>query len=186
MCTESIYTLLVCDTYNILSKTLLSIFLYREINSEGVPRDFLFTLESVVPSPFPYENLANKNSVTNSLRIGTISHISNNASSTPASITLTSDSGGLATDFFLYSAGVPPIPFKVVFDSITVANGNGLELIEFPSKAYRAKLVPQQSPIDNVQFYQQVITGDVRIFVLSTTMPVSGTYSSTIYCNLTH
>ncbi len=146
----------------------------------GPVHDYLFTVESVVANPFPFEYLSNRNSAQDSLKIGELSYYSILDS---ASLRLASDAAGSAVDFKLYSGSVIPIPYQVVFTPITPA-GSPVHITS-PYTAFDSISTTTISPIDQQQTTANVIEGDLRIFVDPNTNPIAGTYSSTIYCILT-
>ncbi len=159
---------------------LLPFELLGENNLGGGTNDFLFSVLSVVPNPFPFEDLCNKNSVQESLKIGEVSYFSLSDS---ASLSLASDYGGSEADFKLYSGSVSPITYHVVFDPVTPA-GNP-QLVTSPFTFFESISTTTISPIDQLPTTANVIEGDIRIFVDANTSPMAGTYSSTIYFILT-
>lgn len=150
----------------------------------GTVQNFLFRVESVASSPFPYQGLITKNSTNNTLKVGEVSFLYDTLSflPNPPTIKLASNSGGTASNFSLTSPGVPPIPFGVVFDSVLPAAGR--THVNSSNITFNSLRTQQISPIDGRTSYSYALNGDVHIFVPTDTMPLSGIYSSTIYCIL--
>jgi len=144
------------------------------------PSAFYFGVESVVSNPFPYTDLFSKNSMANSLLVGRLRYFSVDEG---AEIRFASNMGGTATNFTLYSAGATPVPYNVVFDPTTP--NTGAILITSANTKFESGYLPTISPIDGTTTDANVLEGDVRIYIASGTFPLSGTYSSIIYCILT-
>lgn len=157
--------------------------LYGE-KTTGTIQNFVFRVESVVSSPFPYQGLITKNSTNNTLKVGEVSFLYDTLSflPNPPTIKLASNSGGTASNFTLTSPGVPPIPFGVVFDSVLPATGR--THVNSGNITFSSNRTQQISPIDDRISYSYALDGDVHIFVPTDTMPLSGIYSSIIYCIL--
>ena len=149
-------------------------------NSQSEPSAFYFGVESIVSNPFPYTDLFSKNTVGNSLFVGRLRYFSVEDS---ADIRFASNTGGSATNFTLFSAGVNPVPYSVVFDP-TAPNTSATQITSAYT-TFESAYLPTISPIDGTSTDGNVLEGEIRIFVAPETYPVSGTYTSTIYCILT-
>ncbi|MFA6680940.1 MAG: hypothetical protein WCS35_02825 [Sphaerochaeta sp.] len=149
-------------------------------NNQNEPSSFYFGVESIVSNPFPYADLATKNSVANSLLVGKLRYFSIDDS---ANVRFASNMAGNATSFTLQSAGASPIAYSVVFDP-TAPNAAATHIASSSTEFVSAYL-PTTSPIDGSSTDANILEGEIRIFVAPGTYPVSGTYTSTIYCILT-
>lgn len=150
-------------------------------NSQGSSsHNYFFEIVGVVPKYFPYEMLKDKNSVQNSLHVANLSYYS---LSDPVQLRIASDAGGTAASFKLYSPGVPPIPFEVVFTSTVPQRAP--EHITSPNTAFSSVNKVEYSPIDGQNMQANFLDGKLQIFVSPNTMPMAGSYSGNIYCLLT-
>lgn len=151
--------------------------LVGENNPEG-PSDFLFTILNVAPSPFPFEDIRNKNSVQDSLKLAEVSYFS---SLDAATLEFSSSSNGSAANFQLTSGGFS-IPYKVVFDcSIPAQNPVTIHA----NTRFYSQYTSTPSPIDTNVTNANVISGDLSIYLEQPMNPMAGTYTSKIYCILT-
>jgi len=149
-------------------------------NNQTEPSAFYFGVESIVSNPFPYTNLFGKNTLGNSLLVGRLRYFSLDDS---ANVRIASNSIGTLTNFTLQSVGATPVPYSLAFDPI--APNTSAVHITSSYTTFDSAYLPTISPIDGSSTDGNVLEGDVRIFVAPETYPVSGTYSSTIYCILT-
>ena len=149
-------------------------------NNQTEPSAFYFGVESIVSNPFPYADLFSKNSVGNSLFVGRLRYFSVEDS---ADIRFASNSGGTATSFTLFSPGATPVPYSVVFDP--TAPNTASTPITSAYTTFESDYLPTISPIDGTSTDANILEGEIRIFVAPETYPLSGTYSSIIYCILT-
>ncbi|MBI9096177.1 MAG: hypothetical protein JEY71_15020 [Sphaerochaeta sp.] len=149
-------------------------------NNQTEPSAFYFGVESIIANPFPFEELFSKNTLGNSLFLGRLRYFSLDDSAT---VRFSSDFGGSLTTFTLQSAGAPPVPYSLVFDP-TAPNTSAVQITSSSTIFYSAYL-PTISPIDGSSTEGNVLEGDLRIFIAPYTHPLSGTYTSTIYCILT-
>lgn len=157
---------------------IVNFHLVGENSTTGVS-DFLFTVYNVAPSPFPFADLNNKNNVGNSLKVGELVYFS---STDAATLELSSSPGGSAIDFRLYS-GTVNIPYKVAFDSVNPSEGlTGINTIH---QRFFSQYTFTPSPIGGTTNVH-TIEGDIRLFLSNPVNPLSGTYTSTIYCILTN
>ncbi len=154
--------------------------LFGENNPDGPNDTFLFRVESVVPKFFPYENIRNKNAVSQALHVGNLSYYSLSSS---ANLRIASDAAGSEANFKLTSNGVPPIPFDVVFTG-TTPSGPPTHIIS-PYEKFLSTSTNAKSPIDGQVAIANVLNGKLSIFVPSKTLPISGSYTGTIYCIIT-
>lgn len=148
--------------------------------NQNEPSAFYFGVESIVSNPFPYIDLFNKNSVGNSLFVGRLRYFSVEDS---ADVRFASNLGGSATSFTLNSVGATPVPYSVVFDP-TKPNSGAVHITSAYTP-FETAYLPTISPIDGTSTDAYILEGEIRIFVAPETYPVSGTYTSTIYCILT-
>ena len=148
--------------------------------NQNEPSAFYFGVESIVSNPFPYTDLFSKNAVGNSLFVGRLRYYSVDD---PANIRFASNTGGTETNFTLYSAGAALVPYSLVFDP-TIPNSSAQHIIS-SSTVFDSAYLPTISPIDGTSTVGNVLQGEIRIFIAPETYPVSGTYTSTIYCILT-
>jgi len=149
-------------------------------NNQTEPSAFYFGVESIVSNPFPYTNLFDKNTLGNSLLVGRLRYFSLDDS---ANVRIAANSIGTLTNFTLQSVGATSVPYSLAFDPI--APNTSAVQITSSYTTFDSAYLPTISPIDGSSTYGNVLEGEVRIFVAPETYPVSGTYSSTIYCILT-
>ncbi|MGB4405863.1 MAG: hypothetical protein WBI82_03275 [Sphaerochaeta sp.] len=149
-------------------------------SNQTQPSAFYFGVESIIANPFPYAELFSKNTLGNSLLVGRIRYFSLDDSAT---IRFSSDAGGTLSTFNLQSSGAQPVPYSLVFDP-TVPNASAVHITS-PSTTFTSAYLPTISPIDGLSTEGNVLEGDIRIFIAPETYPLSGTYTSTIYCILT-
>lgn len=149
-------------------------------NNQNQPSAFYFGVENIVENNFPFALLFNKNTLGNSLLVGRLRYFSIDDS---ANIRFSSDAGGSSTSFTLDSAGVASVPYSVVFD-LTAPNSVAVQITS-SSTLFDSAYMPTISPIDGTATDGNVLEGDILIFIATDTYPLSGTYSSTIYCILT-
>lgn len=154
--------------------------LFGENNPSGPNDTFLFKVESVVPRFFPYETLRNKNTVPQALHVGNLSYYSLSSS---ANLRTASDAAGSEATFRLYSGGVPPIPFDVVFRGTTPQGPP--KHIRSPYEKFQYISTNKKSPIDGQTSVANVLEGKLSIFVPANTLPMSGSYTGNIYCIIT-
>jgi hypothetical protein len=149
-------------------------------NNQGEPSAFYFGVESIVANPFPYADLFSKNSLGNSLLVGKLRYFSLDDS---ANVRFASNLAGNAIVFTLKSVVALPVPYSVVFDP--TAPNTASTLITSANTTFATAYLPTTSPIDGSSTDANILEGEIRIFVAPGTYPVSGTYTSTIYCILT-
>ena len=149
-------------------------------NNQNEPSAFYFGVESIVSNPFPYADLFSKNSMGNSLFVGRLRYFSLDDS---ANVRFASNAGGTLTSFTLQSVGATPVPYSLVFDP--TAPDSAAEHITSASTLFNSAYLPTISPIDGTSTDGNILEGNLRIFIAPETYPLSGTYSSTIYCILT-
>lgn len=154
--------------------------LLGENNLGGPNDDFFFKVESVVPKFFSYETLRNKNTLANALHVANLSYYS---LSSGANLRIASDAAGSQASFKLYSPGVPPIPFEVVFRGTTPQAPP--KHILSPYENFLSVSTNKKSPIDGKVSIANVLEGNLSIFVPTNAMRVSGSYSGNIYCIIT-
>lgn len=154
--------------------------LFGENNSGGSVYNFFFEVASVVPKFFPFEMLKNKNTVQNSLHVANLTYYS---TSDAANLRIASNAIGSEAQFKLYSPGVPPIPFNVVFTS-TVPQKPQVHVTS-PQTKFLSLNKTDNSPIDGQPIRGNYLEGKVGIFVSPNIMPMSGSYSGSIFCIIT-
>ena len=161
----------------------LVLTLYGE-KSSGTIQDFLFSVENVGPSSIPFDTLLASNTISNAYLVGKITFLYNTLSSLPSppSITIASNNGGSSTAFTFTSPGALPIPHGVAFQSLIPSQSR--THITPSTKTFTSQSTSQTSVIDNRTNYTYSLEGNVLFFLPNNTLPVSGSYSSTIYCIL--
>jgi len=154
---------------------------YSPRSSQSDPWDYYFGVENLLPPSFPFSNLANKNSSSNTLTVGKVRYFSTNDT---ASLEIASNSAGTQTNFLLTSAGSSSFAYSVVYAptkgqlplvATTIASSTG---------AFNSINISVGSPIGGSNT-GNFIEGEVKIFVAPNLLPLSGTYTSDIYCFLT-
>lgn len=147
------------------------------------PSSFYFGIEKTIAHIFPFEELRYKNSMTNSLKVGTVRYFSLTDS---VIIEFSSRRNRKRTNFRFTSDEGNPVqycPYYVVFDP-TVPNDGATPIdaqgIEFGSIETYAV-----SPIDGRLTYSNILEGDICIYVDANCFPMAGMYQSTIYCFIT-
>lgn len=141
--------------------------------------EYYFGVENLLPPTFPFSNLANKNSRTNALTVGNVRYFSTNDT---ASLKFASNAAGTQTNFLLSAAGAPSFPYSVVF-APSRPSGNATTITS-PTLSFSSVNTTVSSPIGGSNT-GNFLEGEVRIFVAPNLLPLSGTYSSDIYCILT-
>ena len=162
---------------------VLPMTLYGE-KSSGTIQNFLFSVENMGPSSIPFDTLLASNSISIAYPVGKITFIYNTQSSLPSppSITIASNNGGSSLAFTFTSQGALPIPHDVAFQSIIPSQSR--THITPSTKTFTSQRTSQPSVIDNRTNYTYSLEGNVLFFLPNNTLPVSGSYSSTIYCIL--
>lgn len=149
-------------------------------NQQVAASAFYFGIESIVSNPFPYADLFSKNTLGDSLLVGKLRYFSVEKS---ANVRFASNSGGTLSTYTLQATGLNPVTYNLVFDP-TIPNAAASQITSSNTKfnsTYQATI----SPIDNSSTSGNILEGEIRIFVPINTHPMSGTYTSIIYCILT-
>lgn len=143
--------------------------------------EYYFGIENLLPPTFPFSNLATKNSSSNTLTVGKVRYFSSNDT---ASLKFASNAAGTQTNFLLSSPGVPSFAYSVVYAPTRGQAPLVQTTITSSTGAFNSINTTVGSPIggSNTGNY---IEGEVRIFVAPNLLPLSGTYTSNIYCILT-
>ena len=149
-------------------------------SNQTQPSAFYYGVESVIANPFPYADLISKNTLGNSLLVGRLRYFSLDDSAT---VRFSSDAGGTSSTFTLQSAGATSVPYNLVFNP-TAPSASAVQITS-SSTTFTSAELPTISPIDGSSTYGNVLEGELRIFIAPGTYPLSGTYTSTIYCILT-
>ncbi|HKL59083.1 MAG TPA: hypothetical protein VJ863_04215 [Sphaerochaeta sp.] len=143
--------------------------------------EYYFGIENLLPSSFPFSNLANKNSSSNTLTVGKVRYFSSNDT---ASLKFASNAAGTQTNFLLSSPGVPSFAYSVVYAPTRGEAPLVQTTITSSTAAFNSINTTVGSPIGGSNT-GNFIEGEVRIFVAPNLLPLSGTYTSNIYCILT-
>lgn len=155
-------------------------FLLVGENNPNGASNFLFNVINVAPSPFPFTDMQTKNTIQNSLKVGELTYYS---SLNAAKLEFSSSPNGNAINFTLTS-GAFSFPYKVGFDCNKPALAP--TPIDTTSVRFNSVYTSSISPIDGTTTNKaNVIEGDLMIYVNPNTLPMSGKYTSTIYCILT-
>ena len=152
---------------------------YNPRSSHSDPWDFYFGIENLLPPTFPFSSLATKNSLSNALTVGNVRYYSTYE---PASLKFASNPEGTQTNFLLTSNGGPSFAYTVVY-APTRPSGT-TTTISGSTPAFSSVETTVSSPIGGSNT-GNFIEGEVRIFVAPNLLPLSGTYTSNIYCILT-
>lgn len=144
--------------------------------------EYYFGIENLLPSTFPFSNLATKNSASNSLTVGNVRYYSSNDT---ASLKLASNAAGTQTSFRLTSPGAPSFAYSVVYAPTRGELPLTTKTITSSTGAFNSINTTVNSPIGGGQNTGNFLEGEVKIFVAPNLLPLSGTYTSVIYCILT-
>lgn len=150
--------------------------LYDPRSSQTEPFSYYFAIEKSYSSPIPYNQLKNFNSYTNSLEIATINYSSDGQK---AKITISSDAGGINTDFSFKNTTGQSFTHKLAFQPTLLAGE--VKEITPTTRSFTSSKEKKYSPIGDYKELQ-VLEGKIKLFIPpGTTPPVGGTYKSTIY-----
>lgn len=154
---------------------------YNPRSSHDEPWEYYFGIENLLPPTFPFSNLATKNSASNTLTVGKVRYYSTNDT---ASLKIASNPAGTQTDFLLSSPGVPSFPYSIVYVPTRGQAPLVVTTISSSTDAFNSVNTTVGSPVGGSNT-GNFIEGEVRIFVAPNLLPLSGTYTSNIYCILT-
>jgi hypothetical protein len=152
---------------------------YNPRSSHAEPWNYYFGVEKVLPDNFPFSDLATKNTSANSLNVGSLRYYSTDD---PAIVYFASDSQGTQTNFLLTSPGAPSFAYSVVFDP-TIPNTPASTILN-TTTTFNSIETSVASPLGGSNS-GHFLEGEVKIFVAPNLLPLSGNYSSTIYCCIT-
>ena len=172
--TQNQQTMELGDTY-----TLQLSGRYYPQSGQSDPWNYTFGVENLLPVGFPFSNLANKNSRTNTLTVGIVRYFS---TVDTANLKFSSNPAGTQTNFLLTSTGAPSFAYSVVY-APSKPTGTATTITS-ANTAFNSAILTVPSPIGGSN-QGNYIEGEVRIFVLPNLLPLSGTYSSNIYCTIT-
>lgn len=170
-------------TVNTASGVNTTLQLFAEYNprtSQATPWNYYFGVENLLPASFPFSQLLAKNTVANSLIVGNLKYYSTDDT---AKVSFASNTAGNQTDFRLTSTtGSDWFAYTLVFDP-TLPN-TAATAITSATTYFPATQTSVASPVggSNTGYFME---GEVRIYVNANLFPLSGLYSSYIYCFLT-
>ncbi len=143
--------------------------------------EYYFGIENLLPPTFPFSNLATRNSSSNALTVGKVRYYSTNDT---ASLKLASNAAGTQTNFLLSTPGTSSFPYSVVYVPTRGQAPLVATTISSSTEPFNSINTTVGSPIGGTTT-GNFIEGEVRIFVAPNLLPLSGTYTSNIYCILT-
>jgi len=159
---------------------------YDPRNNSEDPDSYSFSIERLAPDLIPFLDLIDHTTYSNSLLVGTVRYHSTDDDAS-ASIGFYSDSLGTETDFqFSSQVGGNSVsfPYSVVFDPIICGNKTQPSTVSSSNNSFETTEATVNSVIDSQSSYENVLSGDVRIFVnsgLNNSSYPAATYSSIIY-----
>jgi hypothetical protein len=163
---------------------------YDPYNGDIDPDAYSFSIERLAPDFISFQDLIAKTTYQNSYLVGTVRYHSTDDDAS-ATVGFYSDSLGTQTNFLFESTvnGTSvSFPYSVVFDPIICGNRTQPGVVSSSNNSFTTKQATVGSVIDTQSSYENVLTGDVRIFVssgLNTSSYPAATYSSIIYAIVT-
>ncbi|NCB02290.1 MAG: hypothetical protein EOM67_09020 [Spirochaetia bacterium] len=161
---------------------------YDPFPNDENPDAYSFSIERLAPDIIPFTELITRTSRQNSYLAG---HVRFHSTETTGSVGFYANSSGTSTNFF-FSATVAgnqiSFPYSVAFDPVFCGNKNSSSTVSSSNNSFTTKVATVNSIIDNQSSTENVLTGDIRIFVNTgitiNTYPAAE-YSSIIYAIVT-
>ncbi|MDC7244785.1 MAG: hypothetical protein PQJ47_02570 [Sphaerochaetaceae bacterium] len=163
---------------------------YDPYNNDIDPDAYSFSIERLAPDLIPFQTLITHTTYQNSLLAGSVRYHSTDDDAS-ASVGFYSDSLGTDTDFQFTSqvgGNTVSFPYSVVFDPVLCGNKSQPSVVSSTNNSFETTMATVSSVIDTQSSYENVLTGDVRIFVnsgLNNSSYPAATYSSIIYAIVT-